>query len=93
MPYESSFSLSESVGDERVGEVTMVGRSDPSVEGVGEWWANRTKSIIWSKRENEFGNIARCLFSGGGMSPVAVTGDGRCAAPENEEPRFLGEQV
>jgi len=34
-----------------------------------------------------------CLFSNGGMPLVGGTGEGGSTAPENEEPRFLDEQV
>jgi len=41
-----SFSLNESVKDERVGEGAMVGRRDSSVEGTREECANRSRSSI-----------------------------------------------
>ena len=90
---EESFSFGESVKDERVGEGAIVGRRDPSMEGVGEGCVNRTKSNICRERENNLGSAMTCLFLNGGIPLVGVTGEGESTASENEEPRFLGEQV
>jgi len=92
--YEESFSLSESVNVERVGEGAMVGRRDSSVgvDGMGEGCVNRTKSRTCSERENKLGSAMGCLFSEGGMPLVGETGEGKSGS-ENEEPRFLDEQV
>lgn len=85
--------MSESVKDERVGEGAIVGRRDPSVERVGEGCVNRTKSKTCRERENKVGSAMTCLFSVGGMPQGGVTGEGESAASENEEARFLDEQV
>jgi len=92
--YEESFSLSESVNVERVGEGAMVGSRDSSVgvEEVGEGCVNRTESSTCSEREKKLGNAMVCLLSEGGMPLVGEMGEGKSAS-ENEEPRFLDEQV
>lgn len=92
--YRESFSLHESVKDERVGEGAMVGRRDSSVE-MGEGCVNRAKSRICRERENRLGSAMGCLLSEGGMPlvGVGVAGEGESAASENEEARFLDEQV
>lgn len=94
MVYEESFSLSESVNVERVGEGAMVGSRDSSVgvEEVGEGCVNRTESSTCSEREKKLGNAMVCLLSEGGMPLVGEMGEGKSAS-ENEEPRFLDEQV
>ena len=93
MPWGESFSLNESVKDERVGEEAMVGRMDPSVEGVGEGCVNRTKSTICRERENKLCRVIACLFSDGGVAVVGTTGEDGSIGLENEEARFLDEQV
>lgn len=60
--YEESFSLNESVKDERVGEGAIVGRMDSSVEGEGEGCVKRTKSSTCIERENRLGSAMACLF-------------------------------
>lgn len=94
MVYEESFSLTESVNVERVGEGAMVGSRDSSVGvvEVGEGCVNRTKSNTCSERENKLGSAMVCLFSEGGMPLVGESGEGKSAS-ENEEPRFRDEQV
>ena len=94
MVYEESFSLTESVNVERVGEGAMVGSRDSSVgvEEVGEGCVNRTKSNTCSERENKLGSAMVCLFSEGGMPLVGESGEGKSAS-EKEEPRFRDEQV
>ena len=94
MGYGESFSLNESVKDERVGERAIVGSRDSSVEGVGEGCANLTESSICKERENKVGSVMGCcLFSEGGVLSVGVSGKGGSTTLETEEPRFLGEQV
>ena len=88
--YGESFSLSESVNDERVGEGAMVGKRESSVGvvGEGEGCANRNKSMTCNERENKVGSAMACMFSEGGKA-LGKGGSGS----ENEPPRFLDEQV
>ena len=79
--------------DERVGEGASVGSKDPSMEGVGEGCVKRTKSSICRDRESKLGRAIVCLSSGSGIPPVGATGEGGSVEPENEEARFLDEQV
>lgn len=90
---EEAFSFNGSVKDERVGEGAMVGRRDPSVEGVGEGWVKRTKSSVCRYCENKWGKVIVCLFSSGGVLVAGETGEGGSVTPEREEARFLEEQV
>lgn len=94
MEHEESFSLNESVKDERVGERAIVGSRDSSAEGVGEGCTNLMESSICKERENKLGSVMDCcLFSEGGVLSVGVSGKGGSTALETEEPRFLDEQV
>ena len=93
MVYGESFSLNESVKEERVGEGAIVGRRDSSVGVVGEGWVNRTRSRTCMERENKLGSAMFCLVSDGGVPLGGVAGEGGSVASETEEPRFLDEQV
>ena len=91
--YEESFSFNESVNDETVGEGAIVGRMDSSMEGGGEGCVERTKSNICEDLENKLGRVIVSLFPGGGISFVGDAGEDGSVEPENEEARFLEEQV
>lgn len=92
--YEDSFSFNESAKVEVVGEETIVGKRESSMDGaVGEGCAKRTNSSICTERENRLYEVIACLFSGCGISFVGETGEDDSVEPDNEEARFLDEQV